>query len=170
MTLVIVNDASCLIDMRKGRLLHAMLALPFRFMIPYPVRHSEVLDFTPQEWQMLEDGGVETYDLPPERVREALQLRRQHPGLSSNDCFCLVSTRCFDDAVLLTGDRQLRLVAEASRIEVHGVLWMTDRLEGERACGTDLLISALETWQSDPSVFLPPAEVEKRLDRLRNRS
>ena len=31
MTTVVVNDASCLIDLHKGRLLHAMLGLPFRW-------------------------------------------------------------------------------------------------------------------------------------------
>lgn len=43
MTRIIINDASCLIDLLKGRLLHAMLALPFEFVIPHPVRHSELL-------------------------------------------------------------------------------------------------------------------------------
>jgi hypothetical protein len=55
---VIVNDASCLIDVKKGQLLHAMLSLPYQFAVPLPVRVSEVLDFTDQEWRILDDGGA----------------------------------------------------------------------------------------------------------------
>lgn len=32
-TRVIVNDASCLIDLRKGQLLHVLRRLPFRFIV-----------------------------------------------------------------------------------------------------------------------------------------
>lgn len=37
MTTVIVNDASCLIDLHKVRLLPVMLKLPYRFVVPLPV-------------------------------------------------------------------------------------------------------------------------------------
>ena len=64
----VVYDASCLIDLRKGRLLEALCRLPCRFVVPLPIRESEVLDFTPHEWAILDRGGMETHDLPPERV------------------------------------------------------------------------------------------------------
>lgn len=87
MACVIVNDACCLIDLRKARLLHAVLSLPQRFVVPYPVRASELLDFTAQEWQLLDDGGLETFDLPPDAVKEALTIKAQRSRLSANDCF-----------------------------------------------------------------------------------
>ena len=124
MTYVIVNDASCLIDLRKGSLLHVLCRLPYRFVVPLPIRESELLDFTPQEWAILDGNGMETYDLPAERMNDVFFLRRQHGRLSVNDCFCLVTTRCHDDSILLTGDGQLRKVAEESGIQVHGVLWV----------------------------------------------
>ena len=61
MTCVAVNDASCLIDLRKGQLLHVLSRLPYRFIVPLPIRVSELLDFTPQEWAILDGGGMETY-------------------------------------------------------------------------------------------------------------
>lgn len=167
MTLVIVNDASCLIDLRKGRLLHVMLRLPYRFVVPLPVRHSELLEFTGQEWRLLDDGGLETFDLPPARVREALGIRSSYPRLSANDCFCLVSARSYDDSVLLTGDRLLRRIAAQEGVPVHGILWMIDELEAAGVCEHELLISALEIWRDDQAVFLPGAEIERRLRRLR---
>lgn len=118
---VVVNDASCLIDLRKAQLLHLLVQLPYRLVIPLPVRESELIRFTPQEWALL-DAGIEVFDLPPARVTEAFAVKAAHPKLSANDCFCLVTTRCHDDAVLLTGDGLLRGVANADGRRVHGVL------------------------------------------------
>lgn len=167
MASVIVNDASCLIDLKKGRLLHVLLKLPYRFLVPLPIRESELLDFTAQEWRLLDDGGMETFDLPPQRVAEVFALKARDPRLSANDCFCLVSTQCHVDAILLTGDRLLRRMARRECIRVHGVLWIVDELQAANACDDDLLITALEAWRDDQSVFLPDAEIDRRLHRLR---
>jgi predicted nucleic acid-binding protein len=162
-TTVIVNDASCLIDLQKGRLLHVMVALPFRFVVPFTVRESELLKFTAQEWQMLEDGGLETHDLPPNEMGEAQSLQAQHPALSTNDAICLVTTVQYDGAILLTGDAALRRVAEAKAVQVHGVLWLLDELQVAGVANANLLRSALMTWRDDPTVRLPLNEIEKRL-------
>jgi predicted nucleic acid-binding protein len=166
---VVVNDASCLIDLRKGRLLHVVLKLPYRFVIPLPVRHSELLDFTSQEWQFLEDGGMETFDLPAELVTEAYGIKAEHAKLSANDCFCLVATRCRDNALLLTGDGLLRRVAGERGLRVHGVLWVIDELKAAACCADELLISALKLWKDDKAVFLPDFEINSRLKSLGER-
>lgn len=169
MACVIVNDASCLIDLHKGRLLHAMLSLPFSFVVPLPVRASELLDFTAQEWRVLDDGGMQTFDLSPDAVGQALELKAKRAQLSANDCFCLVTALHHEEAVLLTGDRQLRRSAMDMNVEVHGVLWLLDRLHESGQSQSDLLISALETWQNDPAVFLPADEIELRLRSMSKR-
>jgi len=166
-TCVVVNDASCLIDLRKGQLLHVLLRLPYRFIVPLPIREEELLDFTPQEWRMLEDGGFATYDLPGDGVARVFALKREHSGLSANDCFALVTATCQENGILLTGDSQLRKVAIARDVRVHGVLWIIDELHAASACKADLLISALELWRDDRAVFLPPQEIDNRLRRLR---
>lgn len=162
MTCVIVNDASCLIDLRKGRLLRAMLELPYRFVVPYPIRVDELLDFTPLEWDMLEAGGLEVFDLAPAQVRAAFEAKRRHPRLSAHDCMCLVSAKVFDEAILLTGDRLLRGVAQRERVRVHGVLWIIDQLREMDVASEALITEALRVWGDDPSVFLPRSEIDRR--------
>lgn len=164
---VVVNDASCLIDLRKGRLLHLLVRLPYRLVIPLPVRVSEILDFTPQEWAILDGGGMETFDLPSERVAEAFGVKGAHPKLSANDCFCLVTARCHAEAILLTGDGTLRRVASEGGQRVHGVLWIIDELRRLALCADETLVVALEAWRLDRAVFLPLPEVERRLRLLR---
>ncbi|SNY60164.1 hypothetical protein SAMN06297129_3913 [Pseudooceanicola antarcticus] len=90
MTCIVVNDASCLIDLKKGELLHVLLRLPYRFIVPLPIREEELLDFTAQEWRMLEDGGLATYDLPGEEVARVFALKGsgQNMGVMRR-VFCL---------------------------------------------------------------------------------
>lgn len=167
MARVIINDASCLIDLRKGRLLHVLCKLPVEVVVPCPIRESELLDFTPQEWVMLDSGGLVTYDLPPDQVGEAFTIKREHRRLSANDCFCIVTTDHFDDAILLTGDRLLTRVARERALPVHGILWVTDQLRQLELCGRDLLSIALRLWRDDRSVFVPNALIDAQLKLLR---
>lgn len=159
---VVVNDASCLIDLRKAKLLHLLVQLPVRLVIPLPVRESELIRFTPQEWAVL-DAGIEVFDLPPDLVKEAFDVMATFPGLSANDCFCLVTTRRHENAILLTGDGQLRSVANGDGRRVHGVLWVIDELRRLALCDNSDIVGALEAWRDDPAVRLPLAEIVRRL-------
>ena len=115
---------------------------------------------------MLEDAGLTTYDLPGEEVAQVLALKREHTRLSANDCFALVTAICQENGILLTGDHQLRKVATTRNVRVHGVLWIIDELRAAGACEAELLIFALEAWRDDRTVFLPDAEIERRLRTL----
>ncbi len=168
MTHVVVNDASCLIDLRKGGLLAAFAALPFQIVVPLPVRASEVLDFTRAHWRSLDGAGMITYDLSPDEVGAALALKARHPALSANDCFCYVTAEVLS-GILLTGDRLLRTVATDAGLPVHGVLWIVDQLHAAQLCAATVLTRALRAWQADPTVFLPGEEILLRLEALSHR-
>lgn len=159
---VVVNDASCLIDLRKAKLLHLLVELPYRLVIPLPVRRSELIRFTPQEWAIL-DTGLEIFDLPPALVAEAFDVMARFPRLSANDCFCLVTTRQHEGAILLTGDGQLRTVASSDGRRVHGVLWVIDELRRLAIGNEAMLVQALKAWRDDPAVRLPQGEIARRL-------
>ena len=165
MTQVVVNDASCLIDLRKGGLLPVLRKLRYQFVVPLPVRQLEILDFSNADWRALDAAGLITYDLTPVEVGQAFALSARHPALSPNDCFCHVTAQVHA-GILLTGDRQLRSVATANGLRVHGVLWIIDELEAAHACSTVVLTRALRSWRADGTVFLPRREVEARLVRL----
>ena len=164
----VVHDASGLIDLRKGGLLPVVGDLPYRFVVPLPVRESEVLDFSEQQWRHLDDGGMVTHDLTPAEVAQALALKRRHPGLSANDCLCFV-TALAHPGVLLTGDALLRRVAAARGVRAHGVLWILDELDAAGRCARSVLIRALKAWQEDDAVFLPDHEIARRLQSLATR-
>ena len=165
MTPVIVNDASCLIDLRKGGLLAVLCDLPYRIVVPLPVRASEVLDLSERHWRALDGAGMITHDLTPQEVGRAILFKGRHPGLSANDCFCLVVAQAYP-GILLTGDALLRRVAAEKGLCVHGVLWIVDELSAAGICPSSLLVQALEVWQEDATVFLPQNEISRRLEHL----
>jgi len=147
--------------------LHAALLLPFQFQIALPLVRRELNDFTAAEMEDLKARGLEVVDLPPDRVRRALEFRARYATLSLNDCLSMSLAESIEDVILLTGDRRLRTHATELGVEVHGVLWVSDRLEeGEIAAYADLLDGLLRL-QADPVVFLPADELGIRIQRLR---
>ena len=162
---LVVNDASCLIDLCKGGLLPVLCRLPYRMIVPLPIRNSELLDFSDKHWRVLDSGGMVTYDLTADEVTAAFVAKTKNPALSANDCFCLVTAQV-NDAILLTGDARLASTARKSGIRVHGVLWVIDQLKERNACDHALLSSALVAWRLDATVFLPKDEILARLSLL----
>ncbi len=67
----------------------------------------------------------------------------------------------------LTGDQLLRRVASEMGVEVHGVLWLHDRLHQAGDSPLDLVVNALEAWRTGRAVFLPNDEIDARLRALR---
>ena len=162
---IIVNDASCLIDLRKGDLLPLLGSLPYRLAVPLPVRRSEILDFADDDWYHLDSNGLLTYDLDADEVHAAFAVKKCYPALSANDCFCYVTAHSHS-GILLTGDALLRRVATENGLRVHGVLWVIDQLLNVQPSRRSVLMHALETWRNDDTVFLPSDAISTRLRRL----
>ncbi|MBC6442643.1 MAG: PIN domain-containing protein [Rhodobacteraceae bacterium] len=158
----VVCDASCLIDLKKGQVLDALQRLPHRFIVPLPIREGELPGFTAQDWRMLDDAGIDTFDLTDEQVTQVFALKQAHSRLSANDCFALVTARQ-KNSILLTGNKLLRKVATGRAVRAHGVLWIIDELCAAGACQAGVLRSALQIWRADAAVFLPVREIDRRL-------
>jgi predicted nucleic acid-binding protein len=163
---IVINDASCLIDLHKGGILRAMLLLPYQFQVALPVRANELLTIPTEDWRFLATGGLTTVDLPGEAVAEVEMLMTNHAALSPEDCFSLVLARRTQGSLLLTGDGALRRIAQGYHVPVHGVLWVVDELIRLDLADAVMLRACLEIWRDDPLVWLPNNEVAARIRRL----
>lgn len=163
---VVINDASCLIDLHKVNLVEAMLRLPCDFVVALPVAYNEVLDFTAEDWACFSDAGLEKVDLDPGQVGRAIDHQSQNAKLSAEDCFSLVLAQDCKDSILLTGDAELRSVAIEKGCEVHGVLWVADELHSRGLIAESELAEKLNIWLLDPLVRLPLDELNRRLRLL----
>lgn len=82
---IIVNDSSCLIDLRKAGLLTTALLLPFEFVVALPLISAELSDFTGLDWDDLQARGLKIIDLAPTEVERAFALKGLHPVLARNE-------------------------------------------------------------------------------------
>ncbi|MBR0749347.1 type II toxin-antitoxin system VapC family toxin [Bradyrhizobium japonicum] len=160
---IVINDASCLIDLNKVGLVEVMLQLPYRFVVALPVAHNELLDFTDKDWKRLTGAGLEQIDLDPGQVGQAIAIQSVNAKLSAEDCFSLVLAEDIKESILLTGDGKLRSVAVAKGCEVRGVLWVTDEIHSRGLVTVNRLIQCLTTWRDDPLVRLPANLLQARL-------
>jgi predicted nucleic acid-binding protein len=147
---IIVNDSSCLIDLRKGGLLTTAIRLPFRFVVALPLITAELYGFNDADWRDLQACGLEIIDLDPKQVGRALDLKARYAALSAYDCLSLALAETTRGAMLLTGDQQLRKRAEALGVIVHGVLWIMDEIEKAGLMPFADLADALTLLAADP--------------------
>jgi hypothetical protein len=165
---IIISDSSALIDLRKGLILELFLKLPFEFVIPDALIDSELLSFTKKEINLLrKQMTVATLD--GQEVDRAQSIVSAVPALSMIDGFALVVAEKHPGCILLTGDRRMRLKAEETNIECHGVLWIIEELAKMKVVNSKVLLSALKIWIDDPYVRLPRNEIERLILVVKSR-
>jgi hypothetical protein len=156
---IIISDTSCLIDLGKAALLAEFLRLPFEVLIPNTLFADELLSFSVEEKRSLVEAGLKVVDLPGKQVLRARDVISAQPRLSIHDGFAFALAETQPGCILLTGDSELRVLAERSQIEVHGVLWVCDRLLESRLATARQLYTTLSKLAMDPAVRLPKREL-----------
>jgi predicted nucleic acid-binding protein len=163
---IIISDSSCLIDLRKANLLTQFLRLPFEVLIPNTLFEDELVSFSDAEKKLLLDLGLGVVDLPGTQVSRAQIVIRENPRLSIHDGFAYVLAESTQDCILLTGDAQLRSLAESSAIEVHGVLWVCEQIVVHQTGTSHEVHAALVRLFHDLAVRLPRRELAQMIKRL----
>jgi predicted nucleic acid-binding protein len=158
---VLVSDTSIIIDLDRGELLDVAFTLDDQFVVPDLLFARELEGDLGARLQGL---GLIVEPLTAGEVTQATVLRRSDQRLSLPDtfAFALAHARAW---ALLTGDRALRAAAEAKGIEVHGTLWVLDRLEQTAKCDPAALHAGLTKTAAHPRCRLPHNEVDQRLKR-----
>ena len=164
---VVISDSSVLIDLAKIQLIESTLALPYDFVIPDVIFADELIDLKHYKKEQLLELGFNTGSLTGEQVRTVLQYGVNYKPLSTHDCFALVLAESIEQAILLTGDGNLRKTAQRHKVETHGIIWLCEQM---RECGTvgcNTLLSALELLLSDPHCRIPKRELNRLIEQLK---
>jgi predicted nucleic acid-binding protein len=160
MALVVVSDTSVLIDLQRGQLLETALRLPYEFAVPDLLFEREL-----RTW----DGPALRHylvimSLAGEGVALAASFRRADARLSLPDALALALAK-IGGYTLLAGDAALRAMAEAEKVDCHGVLWILDQIDAQGLASQHDLRGSLTAISKHPRCRLPRLEVRKRLDR-----
>ena len=167
---IIVSDSSVLMDLAKVDLLEATVALPFDFMIPDVMLAEELLDLGRYRAAELVALGFRSGSLNgPDVARVFAYFREQRRHLSLNDCFAWRLAE-LHEAVLMTGDGDLRRLAKQSGVEVHGLLWVIGLMATHATCVPQLLLQSLDRLDADVLVRVPRLQLRMLRNKLSGRS
>ena len=157
--MILVSDTSVLLDLERGSLLVASFRLPFEFAVPDLLYERELKPFGGDD---LRARGLRVEALDGDGVALSLRYRRAHSALSLPDSFALALAKA-NAWTLLTGDAELRRLAESERVDCHGVLWVLDRMFEETVVSRRELFAGLQAISMHPRCRLPKFEIRRRL-------
>jgi hypothetical protein len=157
--LLIISDASVLIDIECGELTSAMFSLPYQFAVPDTLFAEELAE----RHGHLSRLGLISKTMSGDLVAEAYRLHQKYVKPSVNDMLALTLAK-HEGCQLLTGDKALREAAKEFNVEVHGTIWLVEQmLRGEKIT-VDVARVAFQQMK-DAGSRLPWTEVEKILNR-----
>lgn len=158
---VLVSDTSVIIDLERGSLLDDLFLLPFEFVVPDLLYRRELQGGLGDRLRAL---GLRVEELTSAELSRATVIARERKALSAPDTFAyaLAEIRQWP---LLTGDGELRRLAEANQVAFHGVLWICDQFERGGHVSLQRLHTGLTALSAHPRCRLPRVEVEHRLGR-----
>ena len=156
---ILVSDTSVLIDLDRGGLVVATFRLPLEFTVPDLLYERELREHGGPEFVRM---GLRVEELDGDGVARALGYLRKQRSLSLPDSFALALAK-INAWTLLSGDRELRELAEEEEVRCHGVLWVLDQMFEYSVIDHDDLRAGLRKIADHPRCRLPKSEIRKRL-------
>lgn len=158
--LLIISDASVLIDIECGGLTSAMFSLSFQFAVPDTLFAEELAE----RHGHLSRLGLISKTMSGGLVAEAYSLHQKYFKPSVNDMLALTLAK-YEGCQLLTGDKALREAAKEFNVEVHGTIWLVEQMLKSEKITVDVARVAFQQMK-DAGSRLPWAEVNSMLERL----
>lgn len=160
---LLVSDANIFIDFEDGGLLDVLFGLGETIGVPDLLFEDEL---RAQHWDLL-DRGLVLIELSAETLQYVATLSARYRRPSRLDLAALAAARQ-EACPLLTGDRHLRRAAEQEGVEVHGTLWLAERLVVDGLVSVSELATAYRQMRAHGR-RLPWDEVDRQLARLASR-
>ncbi len=154
-----MSDTSVLIDLDRGSLVESTFRLPFEFTVPDLLYERELREHGGPGFVRL---GLRVEELDGDGVSLALSYLSKRRSLSLPDSFALALAKT-NAWTLLSGDRELRELAEEVEVRCHGVLWLLDQMFEQRVIDLEDLRAGLGRIAAHPRCRLPKSEIRKRL-------
>ena len=136
---VLISDANILIDLEVGGIIEGMFDLPYEFITPDILFEQELR----RNHAHLLNLGLRLGELTGESMMYAYELNAQNSQPSLNDAFALALAKQ-QNCPLLTGDLNLRKMAESEAVIVKGTLWLVEQLVIHSVISVEVALSAYD--------------------------
>lgn len=160
---VVVNDANILIDLVKLELESHFFSLDLDFHTTNLILEELTTAQQNAMRPFIDNKRLTVYECTMDDLLVIMQLEAQKPALSTQDCSALWLAQQLN-SLLLTSDNKLRKTAKEQQLNVHGHLWVFDRLVSDGMLPGPLAIDKLNELCSivNTKLGLPKDEIEKR--------
>lgn len=157
---ILVSDANIFIDMDVADLTRQMFRLDESFATPDVLYQEELAE----QHSELPGLGLQIERLTATAISDVERMVILHQQNSVNDLMALALAK-ERQWPLLSGDRRLREAAVIERVEIHGTLWLVERLVTTKTISLSQAEVSFESMRNDGR-RLPWTEVDVLLDRL----
>ena len=148
-------DANILFDFLAGDIFDTLFLLPFDFHTSDIVAYEISGSYSEEQ---LAASGLIILALNETEAQEILNQKQEHAGLSLEDMSVLFLSRKHR-AMIFSNDGLVRGLADASRIEYHGTLWLLEEMIQEEIMSPQESASALRLMLAKKR-WLPRPECE----------
>ncbi|MEM6963930.1 MAG: hypothetical protein AAF573_04125 [Bacteroidota bacterium] len=160
---VAINDANILIDFFKIGLLEELLTLNLE-MHTTDLVVNEVTRIPSQKVEiekLIGEGKLLVNSFNIDDLQIIISRSQNNGGVSIQDCSIWYWAE-INSAILLTGEKKLRKLAQSNGVEVHGSLWLLDELLIQN------ILNKMEACQAvkrlvETNNRLPKDECQKRI-------
>lgn len=125
---IAINDANILIDCCDIGLIPALIQLDFELhttdFVMNEIQNEQQLEIL---IEMISIKKLIVNEFDSISLQQIIEQSQQFPKLSIQDCSVLYLAEA-KNAILLTGDGALRRTAHRNDVEVHGMLWVLDKM------------------------------------------
>lgn len=166
MKIIVVNDTNVFIDLYEVGLLEEFFSLPWEvhttdfvmLELQREGQHETVARYRADNRLVV--PVLETKELMA--IGDIFQQNMNRTNLSFTDCSVWYYAKV-NNYILLTGDRKLRTVSVFDGVEVHGVIYVFDRLVEFDIISRQVAVEKLkQLYVINPC--LPKEEIEKRIN------
>lgn len=160
---ILVNDTNIFLDLQSIGLLDKIFELPSEIhTVDFVVAEIITPRYADEIAEFINEGKLVVRAFTPSEILEIVTEQANAPGnLSITDCSICYYAKS-GAYTLITGDRQLRKYAEAQNIEVHGILFILDKMIEynviNKRVGADKLKELLTI-----NIRLPKLEIDRRI-------
>lgn len=159
--MLLISDASVLIDVELAGLSQAMFQLAHEFAVPDVLFEEELRD----QHEALLALGLQLRPMPATVIETSVRLRHRYRHPSQNDLFA-VALAIHEKCDLLSGDRRLVEAARELGLNAHGTLWVIEELFAAGSIDVPQAHACYSAMRQGGS-RLPWPEIELQLARWR---
>jgi hypothetical protein len=153
-------DTNILFDFVAGDIFDMLFLLPFDFHTSDIVANEISGSYSGKQLAQL---GLNILELDNAEVLEIFTLKQEHIELSVEDVSVFFLSRKHS-AMIVSNDGPLRDLADATRIEYHGTLWLLDEMIKSDILSPQDAAVALRSML-DNKRWLPRSECEKMIKK-----